>query len=579
MALILGIANGTHDSSAVVFDDYRLVAAVPEERITRGKGAGGRLPEAAINEALYIAGATRWDVDVIALARGMMPMRYFPKGFGVSFDALRRWDLARRRGSLARQQFAIATEMWRWRAERPEEIFDVPYFLSEGGFRSGTQVHFFDHHTAHALQTLFHNPDWDDALLYTCDGGGDRLRATARHFSNGRLQTLFGDQSAFFDRRPVELSVANLYGLATELAGFVQNRHEGKLTGLAARGTPKALDALLSAFRVEPDGRIRTELVRTREGRAFVRKTMGGLAREDIAASVQAATEQLTLQAVNRLLETTGARKLGLSGGLFANVLLNQKLLDQTGADEVFIYPAMSDQGLSEGGALDYLLARDGLDRWLDARWAIDTLYLGRDYDGVADRAFEADARLQQVPGDPVQQTVSAIVAGQAVAIFKGRMEFGPRALGARSVLASPEDATINDTLNARMDRSEFMPFAPFIAEEDADLVFDLPAGAKQAARFMTITCPVKPEWRDRLPAVTHVDGTARPQLIRREDNPLYYDILQGFKAATGLPALINTSFNAHEEPIINTPAECAQALADDRVDGVATVGGVWRRG
>ena len=168
------------------------------------------------------------------------------------------------------------------------------------------------------------------------------------------------------------------------------------------------------------------------------------------------------------------------------------------------------------------------------------------------------------------------MAAGAVVGLYTNGMEYGPRALGARSILANPSDRSINDVLNTRLGRTEFMPFAPFVAAADADLVFRLPRASRYAARFMTVTCDVRPEWHKRIPAVIHIDGTARPQLIERPANPLYFDILQAFKARTGLPVLINTSFNVHEEPIINTPAECARALAEDRVDYVATENGVY---
>ena len=155
-------------------------------------------------------------------------------------------------------------------------------------------------------------------------------------------------------------------------------------------------------------------------------------------------------------------------------------------------------------------------------------------------------------------------------------MEYGPRALGARSILASPADARINDTLNKRLSRTEFMPFAPVVAEEDAAEVFEITPVNRYAARFMTITCATREAWKSRIPAVVHVDGTARPQIVSRDPNPLYFDILRGFKQETGLPVLINTSFNAHEEPIVNTPAECLNALEDRRIDAVVTENGYY---
>ena len=169
------------------------------------------------------------------------------------------------------------------------------------------------------------------------------------------------------------------------------------------------------------------------------------------------------------------------------------------------------------------------------------------------------------------REVARRLADGQIVAWFQGRMEFGPRALGSRSILADPRRRQTHDLLNTRLERTEFMPFAPVIAADKAAEVFDVSSVNAYACRFMTITCNVRPGWRDRIPAVVHVDGSARPQTIVREANPLYFDILAAFERATGVPVLVNTSFNVHEEPIVNTPRECAQALLDRRIDFVVT--------
>ena len=155
-------------------------------------------------------------------------------------------------------------------------------------------------------------------------------------------------------------------------------------------------------------------------------------------------------------------------------------------------------------------------------------------------------------------------------------MEFGPRALGARTIMASPVQREVNDTINKRLERSEFMPFAPVVLEEHATTVFDINEGNAHAARFMTITCDVHPEWRERIPAVVHIDGSARPQIIARGDNPLYYDVLSQFHARTGLPVLVNTSFNVHEEPIVDTPEQALKSLVDGRIDHILTEDGLY---
>ncbi|MFY9756741.1 MAG: carbamoyltransferase C-terminal domain-containing protein, partial [Pseudolabrys sp.] len=165
---------------------------------------------------------------------------------------------------------------------------------------------------------------------------------------------------------------------------------------------------------------------------------------------------------------------------------------------------------------------------------------------------------------------------GTLGAIYTHRMEFGPRALGARTILANPARRETHDLLNVRLARSEFMPFAPVIQSEKAAQVFDVTNVNRRACRYMTIACDVRPEWRGRIPAVVHVDHSARPQIINRDDNPLYHDILGAFERETGLPVLVNTSFNVHEEPIVNAPAECIKALRDGRIDFVVTDRGLY---
>jgi carbamoyltransferase len=299
--------------------------------------------------------------------------------------------------------------------------------------------------------------------------------------------------------------------------------------------------------------------------------------RETIAASIQKVTEDLIQDVVRHWLQKTGARRLGLAGGLFANVRLNRLLAETLPLDELFVFPAMGDDGIAVGNGLAYLLQRDGLATWLKQRRRLDDVYLGRDYDGGIDDCLGASG-VRRLAGDPADIATDLIRGDKVGAIYTGRMEYGPRALGNRSILASPHDHAINDNLNKRLDRSEFMPFAPYVLEEDAERVFEITAANRYAARFMTITCAVRPEWRERIPAVVHIDGTARPQIVREAANPLFAGILRRFRDATGLPVLINTSFNVHEEPIVNRPDECLKALVDGRVDFVVTRQAVYTK-
>ncbi|MEI8146472.1 MAG: carbamoyltransferase C-terminal domain-containing protein, partial [Alphaproteobacteria bacterium] len=322
------------------------------------------------------------------------------------------------------------------------------------------------------------------------------------------------------------------------------------------------------------DGQIRCGLPRWRV-RHLVNTLAKKTSREDMAASVQETLERITLEALDNIVARSPASQLGLSGGVFANVKLTQRIAERFDFDEIFVYPAMSDQGEADGGILEYLLHRDGLETFLSQRERLSTVYRGRDYSADVERVFASGAVKRQRP-DVIEEAADIIVSGGTVGTYLGRMEYGPRALGARSIMASPVDAGINDWLNKKLDRSDFMPFAPVVRAERVNDLFELPASLHYTAQFMTVTCNVRPEWRERIPAVVHVDGTARPQIIHREQNPTYYDVLAAFEAKTGVPALINTSFNVHEEPIINRPEEALRALTEQRVDHLLSETALW---
>ncbi len=569
--LILSLHSGPHDSSAALFDDYRILAAVAEERMNRVKGSGG-FPERSLAEVLRIAGVERPDIDAVVCTRGFFRRRYFThwRPHEKLREGLRR--IAGREKT--REMNVVVGKLGR----SAGEVFDAASFLADLGLRADTQIFFANHHFAHALPSLFFT-DWEDALLYTADGSGDQVYYSHNLFRDGALTNLYGDDRWLARAHPSG-SLGLAYGFVTEALGFRMNRHEGKLTGLAAYGEPTLLPEMQRHFTVSPDGRIEMDLPNDGALRERFRALALSDTRENAAASVQALLEWGIALSVHRLLELHGVRRLGLAGGVFANVRLNRLLAESLPVDEVFIVPPMGDDGLVIGGALQVLLDRDGLGAWLNRRHRLSHVYWGGDHDGGVAGMFAgagADGIVRQ-EGDPVGLTADRLAAGGIGALYHGRMEYGPRALGARSILANPADARVNHTLNERLQRSEFMPFAPVVAEADAGEVFDLGGVNRYAARFMTICCAVRPSWRTRIAAVVHIDGSARPQIIGRGDNPLYFDVLAAFKARTGLPVLVNTSFNVHEEPIVNRPEECLKALVDGRVDFVTTPDAVWTR-
>jgi len=567
--LILAVHSGIHDAAAAVFFDYSAKAAVQLERLTRRKGDGSVHPDACIDEVLSIVGATRGDVDVALFSRSELDTGYYKTIRGV-----RRLRELYRRHVEKRPRRHMPPELIRHNTTDIDAIVDVPKLSRDSGFRADTLVRFYNHHEAHALPALFYTA-WDDALLVTADAGGDTVNYSHRYFAEGKLTTIYGGEECLLTPTPID-SLGHAYAAATAALGFTPLRHEGKVTGLAASGEPVVGREIAAHFCVDAAGRVQSDFADYGQMRAFIHEVLANIRREDAAASIQQVLEDTMLLSVRRLLDAHPTRRLGLAGGIFANVKLNRRLAEQLALDEIFVFPPMSDEGLPAGAALSYLLQRDGLPHWLAQRRPLRDVYLGRDYTNAIDAALTAAPGVRRVAELPVQAAARRLNAGQIGAIYTGRMEYGPRALGARSILANPSRRETHDLLNTRLDRSEFMPFAPVIAAEKAGKVFDVSPVNAYACRFMTITCDVRPDWREKIAAVVHVDGSARPQVIERAANPLYYDILAAFERQSGLPVLVNTSFNVHEEPIVNQPSECVQALVDGRIDFVVTTKGLY---
>jgi carbamoyltransferase len=568
---LLGIHNSAHDAAACLFCDYHLLAAVSLERLTRKKGDGvcaeQELPIAAIDECLDIAGIRRADVDVVCSTRDHWEYQ--------SYALQGRLRLKQKIFRLLGQKRLprMTYMMQKLGVSNALDIFDAGSFKIRYGFDKA-DVYFANHHFAHGIAAYFYSL-FDDSLVYTTDACGDNVAYSARVAKQSVFEALFGCDASLHATFPAH-SLGNLYGFFTQALGFLMDRHEGKLTGLSAFGDAKAADEIKSHFRVEENGEISADFQSHDAMRNFAFDVARRLSREDAAASVQAVLEQLICDAVEKLLHITGTRSLALAGGVFANVRLNRALIETTSAERIFVFPAMGDEGLPVGACLLHLHERDGAAAWQRQRHRLERVYLGRNYNGEFLAASKRYPEVVHDSADGVDRAVGALIAGEVVAIYTGRMEYGPRALGNRSILASPVAREINNSINKRLDRSEFMPFAPVVLEEHAADVFDLHDGNSYAARFMTITCAVRPQWRERIAAVVHVDGSARPQVIRERDNPLYFRVLSRFHERTGLPVLVNTSFNVHEEPIIDKPDQALRALVDGRVDYILTEDGLY---
>jgi carbamoyltransferase len=341
--LILSAHSGSHDAVAAVFNDYELLAAVQLERLTRRKSDGREHPDLAIDEVLSIAGATRKDVDVVCFSRAEFPTAFYRNIRGA------RWLREQYRQYVeGNSRRYMPPEFLRYHTTNIDDIFNVPEFQHAGGFRGDARTFFYNHHESHALAPLFYT-DWNDALLVTADGGGDTVNYSHRHLANGKLTAIYGGEECLLTPLPTD-SLGHAYETVTGALGFIPRRHEGKLTGLAAFGQPVLAEKIAAHFLVDDNGRIRSDFRNFDEMHGTIRALALSVSREDAAASIQQVLEDTMLRSVERLLQHHKARHLGVAGGVFANVRLHRVLAERLPLDEIFVFPAMGDEGMPAGG-------------------------------------------------------------------------------------------------------------------------------------------------------------------------------------------------------------------------------------
>lgn len=567
---VLGL--GTEgDSGASIVEDGCILAAVNEERLCRMKLVDG-FPRGSIEAVLRLSDTRIEDLDAVLIGGTSEPFMPELRPFEDWFKA---WEQPRSLGARVKR---AAGRFSRYRDRLPAleagyYALMAPTFLRrriglrrilrrEYGVRA--PIVFVDHHFAHVASAYF-TSGFDDALVVSMDGGGDGKSSLIYAVRGGRFEYLH-HTSAYN-------SLGNYYAYVTQICGFVAHKHEGKITGLAAYGEPKYVD-VLRRFIEEENGRIfnRGGVVFLEAVRELERRLPPGWTREDLAASIQHHFEDVARRYVGYWARRSGLRNVALAGGVFANVRVNQEVHELPGIDRVFIHPHMSDGGLATGAALA-ACAPGILERTMPPhREPLRDVYLGVPLtDGEIETALR---RHDLAPGPlqaPLEEHIAELLArGYVVARAAGKMEYGPRALGNRSILYQPTDRSVNDWLNHNLRRTEFMPFAPSVLHEAAAQCFHATAGAEHAAEFMTITFDCTAWARQRMQGVVHLDGTARPQLVRRDRNPGYYRIIEAFHRRTGLPAIINTSFNMHEEPIVCSADDCVRAFLAGNLDYLA---------
>jgi len=564
--IILGISDHYISGAAIIIDG-KIVSAVAEERLARQKMVMG-FPWKSIEKVMEIAGVEPKDLTEVAIASdwGHFLKNYvdFSGGvFGVKETFVR--SLFFRVGShvsflrskvpfLEKLYYSLRKPAFEKRKQAIRQAMQLDFGIT-------APVNFVSHHLCHAAGAYYAS-GYDEALVATLDGAGDGDSSHVYSVKNGRFELLHNVPS--FD------SLGDYYGYVTQISGFKAGKHEGKITGLAAYGKPNLRDVFEKFFRFK-DGSMRN--VGNCFRHAALRKLKAalpeGYKREDLAATVQDLAEDVATAYVGHWCRKTGHRNVALAGGVFANVKINQRVLETDGVSSVFVFPAMSDEGIAAGAAL---VRHAELSGWEpEERACIDHVYLGPEFSDEDIEKALGTAEVTYTKADSMAKEVAKLLAdGKVVARFAGRMEYGPRALGNRSILYRPDSPSVNDWLNERLQRTEFMPFAPSTLAEDAASYFIGIEGAENTARFMTITFDCTEVMKKSCPGVVHIDGTARPQVVHAHDNPEYHGIIAEFKRLTGLSCVVNTSFNIHEEPIVCTPEDAIRAFKIGHLDVLA---------
>ncbi|QGM94027.1 carbamoyltransferase [Methylocystis rosea] len=580
---ILGISAFYHDSAAAVVEDGEIIAAAQEERFSRKKH-DSRFPRHAIDYCLEAAGAAPQDIDFVA---------FYDKPF-VKFERLLETYIAfAPRGF---QSFKMSLPLW-----LREKLFQKSLLLKEMKAYSADvdwskRLLFAEHHFSHAASAFYPSP-FKDAIVLTMDGVGEWATTSVA----------FGSDNQLTMQRELRFphSLGLLYSAFTYYTGFKVNSGEYKLMGLAPYGEPKYADLILdNLIDLKPDGTFRLDqsyfdyCTGLRMTNAKFDELFGGPARKpeelltqrhmDIAASIQAVTEEIVLRLTRALAKETGARNLCLAGGVALNCVANGKLLRDGSFDQIWIQPAAGDAGGALGAALAGYYHYKKNPRSLNGGGdAMRGSYLGPSFPQaeIERRLHAVGARFEPMAeGDLIEAAARDLADEKAVGWFQGRMEFGPRALGGRSILGDPRSDTMQKTLNLKIKyRESFRPFAPSVLREDVAEWFELEGDSP----YMLLVADVAAKHRhamtaeqqnlfgiDKLnvprsaiPAVTHVDYSARIQTVHQETNPRYHALLSAFKRMTACPVLVNTSFNVRGEPIVCTPEDAFGCFMGTEMD------------
>ncbi len=550
--LILGINTG-HDSGVTVIEDNQIVFAENEERISRIKGFTG-FPLQTLHEV-----EKRFDlskVEVVAIeGKRILPIRsaaeFIESTDSAYMEILERLGLYRfmigSRSGVKFSQNILRLLQIRKRSS-------LLHLLDSFGLDKARKE-FFDHHLAHAASATLVTYSGNSApgLSISFDASGEGFCSKICSFDGFTLT----EHKEF--NLPSFYSPANLYMQVTKLLGYTPMRHEGKITGLAALGNPTETCNILENYFYFDKNNLKwvNKFGYRNQLRCRLTEVLKDFSPEDIAAGIQALTERNVLNYIeNAVIPRFGNQHIYLSGGLFANVKLNQRIAESDWCNGLTVAPNMGDGGLSLGAAK---LSQ------LPNRPTKSSMYLGHEI-------LESQFSISNLPKTMQSQKLSnsaseiaiALSKGLVVALSIGKMEFGPRALCHRSILYSAKDKEVNTWLNKKLNRTEFMPFAPVVQDVHASRYFKLIDNVDYSS--MTVTCEVHSETIERYPAIVHVDNTARPQIVDAKSE-LIYQVLDHYAEITGEHILVNTSYNMHEEPIVRTIEDSIRAFELSNLD------------
>ena len=582
MTSILGISAFYHDSAACILKDGKIIAAAQEERFTRKKH-DPRYPINAIEFVLKYANLKLSEVDQIV---------FFEKPF-LKFERLLETYVAfAPRGFVS---FAKAMPLW-----IKEKLFQKNYLFTklkehDKNYKSDKNIFFSDHHLSHAASAFYPSP-FNEAVILTADGVGEWATTTVAIGKDNNLEI---KKEIHFPH-----SLGLLYSAFTYYAGFKVNSGEYKLMGLAPYGNPIYEDKIKKLIDIKEDGTFRldqkyfnysTGLTMTNNlfNNLFGQKNRNPLNEKitqfhmDIAASIQKVTEEIMIKLAKSVREEYGVKNLCLAGGVALNCVANGKILKEKIFENIWIQPAAGDAGGSLGAALALWYNENGNKREINFKDDMNGSYLGCEFsqNQIEDELNSIGANFETENYDElINKTSDYLINEKAIGWFQGRMEFGPRALGGRSILGDPRSDKMQKNLNLKVKyRESFRPFAPSILREDLNQWFDIDVDSPymllvadiNTSKQINMTEDQKKLFgieklnikRSEIPAVTHVDYSARIQTVTKETNKRYYDLISKFKKKTGCPILVNTSFNVRGEPIVNTPTDAFNCFMGTELD------------